>query len=183
MVLLESLNLPMGTTAPDFNLKGVDDKNHSLAEYQDKKALVIIFTCNHCPYVKAVIDRLIKLQKDYKDKGVQLIGINSNDPTHYPDDDFAHMQKIAEELSFNFPYLVDETQGVAKEYKAQCTPDIYVFDEDRKLFYHGRLDDNWQEEKAVTKHELRDALNLLLAGKDSPETQTPSMGCSIKWRE
>ncbi len=182
MTLLESLQLPLGTDIIDFSLPGTDDKIYSPADFADKKALVIIFMCNHCPYVQAILDRLIRFQSDYADKGVQLIGINSNESDNYPDDSFENMKKTAEERGFNFVYLHDESQEAAKAYQAQCTPDIYVFDKNRKLAYHGRLDDNWQDESAVQKQELRASLDAILNGQPVSEIQHPSMGCSIKWR-
>ncbi|MBU1018101.1 thioredoxin family protein [Patescibacteria group bacterium] len=182
MVLLESLQLPMGSDIIDFSLPGTDDKTYSPSNFADKKAVVIIFMCNHCPYVQAILNRLIRLQFHYADKGVQLIGINSNESKNFPDDSFENMKKIAEKKEINFVYLHDESQEVAKVYQAQCTPDIYVFDQGRKLAYHGRLDDNWQEEDAVEKRELRTALDAILESQPVPEPQYPSMGCSIKWR-
>ncbi|MCK5603307.1 thioredoxin family protein [Candidatus Pacearchaeota archaeon] len=182
MVLLKSLQLPMGTNIIDFKLPGTDGKEYSPSNFADKKALVIIFMCNHCPYVKAIIDRLITIQSDYADKGVQIIGINANDADDYPEDSFEAMKEWVEEAGINFVYLRDEDQSVAKVYQAQCTPDIYVFDQNKKLAYHGRLDDNWQQPENVTKSELREALGLILADQPISETQHPSMGCSIKWK-
>ena len=180
MVLLESLNLPLGSDAHDFDLPGIDGKNHSLDSYKGAEALVIIFMCNHCPYVQAVIQRLITLQKEFPD--VKFVGINANDSDGYPEDSFEKMKEYAENWSMNFDYLRDETQEVAKRYKAQCTPDIYVFDENQKLAYHGRIDDNWQHEDQATTEELYDALMALRDGKKPSEQQYPSMGCSIKWK-
>lgn len=172
----------MGTDIIDFSLPATDGKNYSPSDFGDKKVLVIIFMCNHCPYVKGIIDRLIKLQSDYSKKGVQIIGINANDANDYPDDSFENMKKWVKEKGINFIYLCDESQATAKAYKAQCTPDIYVFNHERKLAYHGRLDDNWQEPDKVQKQELRDALDALLSKKPVSEKQQPSMGCSIKWK-
>ncbi len=182
MVLLESLQLPMGSNIIDFSLPATDGKTYSPSDFADKKALVIIFMCNHCPYVKAIIDRLIKLQTHYEDRGVQLIGINSNESENYPEDSFDNMKEWAKEIGINFVYLRDESQEVAKAYQAQCTPDIYVFDQNRKLAYHGRLDDNWQDPENVQKRELREALDTILAGQSVSEEQDPSIGCSIKWK-
>ncbi|MBN2095937.1 thioredoxin family protein [Candidatus Peregrinibacteria bacterium] len=182
MVLLESLQLPMGSDIIDFSLPGTDGKMVSPSDFADKKAWVIIFMCNHCPYVQAILNRLIRLQSDYTDKGVQLIGINSNESDNYPDDSFENMKKTVEEKGINFVYLHDESQEVAKAYQAQCTPDIYMFDQNRKLAYHGRLDDNWQNENEVEKQELRMALDAILEGQAVSEIQHPSMGCSIKWK-
>lgn len=184
MVLLNSENIKLGNPAPDFNLFNVmDGKKYSLEHFTDKKILVVMFICAHCPYVLAIEDRLIQLRKDYESKGVQLIGICANDPTDYEGDRPENLKKRALEKDYGFPYLVDETQEVARVFHAVCTPDIYVYDANRKLAYHGRLDDNWKEESKVTKHELREALNGLLAGKNPAPAQMPSMGCSIKWKK
>lgn len=182
MVLLKSLSLPMGNDIIPFNLPATDGKNYSLADFSDKKILVIIFMCNHCPYVIGVIDRLISIQSDYASKGVQLIGINANDSERYPEDSFEAMQNWVMEKGINFTYLHDESQEVAKAYQAQCTPDIFVFDGNKKLAYHGRIDDNWQQEHLVKKRDLRAALDSILEGGAVEGSQTPSMGCSIKWR-
>lgn len=182
MVLLESTMVPLGTAAHDFNLKGIDDRMYSLKDFADKKILVIIFMCNHCPYVQAVWDRLNNLQNDFKERGVQLVGINPNAANpNYPADNFEEMKKAPEEFGMNFPYLIDETQEVARAYGAACTPDIFVYDKDRKLVYRGRIDDNWQDESAVTKRELACALEASLDYKNVVESQRPSIGCSIKW--
>lgn len=182
MVLLESLKIKLGEPALPFNLKGIDDKIHSLETYSDKKVLVVVFMCNHCPYVQAVWSRLNKLQLEFADKGVQFVGINPNLNPDYPDETFEKMKEYAQKFEMNFPYLQDDTQEVARAYKAQCTPDIYVYDEQRKLAYHGRIDDSWKDESKVTKRELAAALQNLVEGKNAPEMQNPSMGCSIKWR-
>lgn len=191
MTLMKSLNLPLGTDIIDFKLPGTDGKEYSPADFADKKILVIIFMCNHCPYVLAVLDRLNVVQKDYAEKGVQLVGINANDAESYPDDSFENMQKMVKDGKVQFTYLHDESQEVARAYQAQCTPDIYVFDRGRKLAYHGRIDDNWpvrpghpggKDESAVQKQELRAALDALLAGQPITQKQRPTMGCSIKWK-
>jgi peroxiredoxin len=182
MALLKSEMVPLGTSAHDFSLLSTDGNNYSLGSFNDKKVLVIIFMCNHCPYVKAVLDRLIKLQKDYDDKNVQLVGINPNDEENYPEDSFENMKKAVIEKGIPFPYLQDTTQEIAEQYNAVCTPDIYVYGKERKLLYRGRIDDNWQDESNVTKRDLRLAIDAIL--EDSPvfEEQYPSMGCSIKWK-
>ncbi|HLG25517.1 MAG TPA: thioredoxin family protein [Candidatus Gracilibacteria bacterium] len=183
MVLLESFNVPLGTPAPEFSLRGIDDAVHALREYQDAKVLAVIFMCNHCPYVQAQWPRLVELQEKFKDRGVQFIGINANSDADYPEDSFEKMKEYAEKFRMNFPYLRDETQEVGRSYKAQCTPDIFVYDEERKLAYHGRVDDNWKEREKVTRHELQVAVEALLAGRRPSDEQKPAMGCSIKWRE
>ena len=182
MTLLESLPLHLGKDIIPFSLPATDGKGYGPLEFKDKKVLVVIFMCNHCPYVQAVIDRLIAIQADYEDKGVQLIGINANDAEGYPEDSFEAMQAWVDEKGINFPYLHDESQAVAEAYQAQCTPDIYVFDQARKLAYHGRIDNNWKEEEKVTQQDLRDALDAIINGNPVSETQHPSMGCSIKWK-
>lgn len=187
MVLLESEIIPMGTPAGDFSLPGIDGQDYSLDSFKDAKVLAVIFMCNHCPYVQAVWSRLVDLQEKYKDKQVQFVGINPNKNPEYPEEDMDHMKEYAEKFKMNFPYLLDEPQEVARAYKAQCTPDIYVFDEERKLAYHGRVDDNWQEAEKVTSHELDEALGALTEGGAAADKvregeQHPSMGCSIKWR-
>lgn len=183
MVLLESEKVELGTLASDFDLLGTDDKKHSLADFQGKKALVIVFMCNHCPYVQAQWSRLTSLQEKYKDKGVQFVGINANYNPDYPEDSFEKMKEYSEEYNMNFPYLLDESQEVARAYNAQCTPDIFVYDANQKLAYHGRIDDNWKDGDAATSHELDDALAALVAGEEPDREQHPSMGCSIKWRD
>jgi peroxiredoxin len=182
MILLESLKTDLGGAAPSFSLPGTDGKTYSLDDFADSKALIIVFMCNHCPYVHAVIDRLIAIQNDYADRGVQVVGINSNDSSTHPDDSFENMIKFVSERGVNFPYLYDESQKVAEDFGAQCTPDIFVYDQDHALAYHGRIDDSWQDEAAVTKRELCEALDMILAGEKPSSDQNPSMGCSIKWK-
>ena len=177
MTLTESVKGLENTTASDFNLPCIDGKTYSLTDFAEAKVLVVVFICNHCPYVLAVLERLNQLAEKFAEKEVAFIGINSNDSTDYPDDSFEKMK----DLPIKFPYLHDENQAVATKYHAVCTPDIFVFDEKRKLKYHGRIDDNWQEEEKVSQEELREALEKILAGEDVPrEKQNPSMGCSIK---
>ena len=182
MALLNSKMVPLGTEAIDFDLSGTDDRNYSLDFFKDKNVLVIIFMCNHCPYVIAVLSRLIAIQNDYADKGVQLVGINPNDTVKYPDDSFENMKKIVREKNVPFPYLIDESQDIARKYNAVCTPDIYVYGKERTLLYRGRIDDNWQEESKITKKDLREALNAIMKGSPVSQNQVPSMGCSIKWK-
>jgi peroxiredoxin len=169
-------------TATDFSLKGTDGKTYSLDSFKTAKALVIVFTCNHCPYAKASEDRLIEIQNEYVIRGVQLVLINPNDAQSYPDDSFENMITRAREKHFPFPYLWDQTQTIAKAYGAVCTPDVYLYDSSRKLAYHGRIDDNWQEPAKVTRRDLRSALDATLATKPLDFSPVPSMGCSIKWK-
>ncbi len=192
-MLLESLPLHLGKEIIRFSLPATDGKGYGPIDFTDKEILVLIFMCNHCPYIQATIDRMIAIQKDYAEKGVQLLGINANDAEAYPDDSFEAMQVWAKEKGLNFPYLHDESQEVAKAYQAQCTPDIYVFDQKRALRYHGRIDDNWpvrtdvhpggKDESAITKKDLREALDAILAHEPVSLDQKPSMGCSIKWKK
>lgn len=182
MALMYSKGMPLGTAAPDFSLPGIDDKTHTLGSYAAAKVLVVVFTCNHCPYAKACEGRLIAIQKDYAAKGVQLVAINPNNAQAYPDDSFESMKRRASEKGFNFPYLHDESQSVARAYDAACTPDIFVFDGARKLTYNGRIDDNWQDESKVTRRDLRAALDATLQNQAMPFEVVASMGCSIKWK-
>jgi peroxiredoxin len=182
MALTYSEMVPLGKSAPAFKLKGIDGKTHSLDGFKGKKALAVLFICNHCPYVKAIEDRLGALARDYAPKGVQFVGINSNDTDRYPEDSPELMRKQAERAGFEFPYLVDDTQEVARAYGAVCTPDIFVFDSGFKLRYRGRLDDSWKDPSKVSREDLRAALDALLAGGAVDADQIPSMGCSIKWK-
>ena len=173
----------IGSELIPFSLKGTDGKFYSPDDFTGNEILIIMFICNHCPYVKAITDRIVKFQKKYGDKGVQVIGINSNDPGEYPEDSFENMIHFSKERGFNFPYLWDELQNTAKEYDAVCTPDIYLFDKNRILKYRGRLDDNWKDESSVKSRDLERATELVLSGKEINFDQIPSMGCSIKWKQ
>jgi peroxiredoxin len=177
-----SKGMAVGTPAPAFSLQGVDGKTYSLDSFEDAKLLVVIFTCNHCPYAQALEQRFIELQNDYGPKGVKLCAINPNDDRSHPEDSFAHMQARARANGWNFPYLRDDTQRVARAYDAACTPDIFVFDAQRKLAYNGRCDDSWKDASKVTKRDLRRALDQLLAGGAVDFEVQPALGCSIKWK-
>jgi len=174
-------NLKIGDKALDFSLNGTDDKTHSLNDYGSKH-VVVIFSCNHCPYVRAWEDRMVKIQADYASKGVQLIGINANDALKYPDDSFQNMKLRAREKKFNFPYLRDEDQKVAKSYGAERTPEVFLFDKNRMLQYHGAIDDNYDDPSAVKVHYLRNALEALTNGTKVPIPETAPVGCSVKWK-
>lgn len=174
-------HLKLGDKAIDLTLIGVDDKTHSLSDYANK-LLVVIFSCNHCPYVRAWEDRLVKIQLDYANRGVQLITINSNDASKYPDDDFPGMKERARLKNFNFPYLHDMEQKVAKSYGAQRTPEVFLFDVQKILRYHGTIDDNYDDPRAVKIHYLRNALDALLQGKKVSLGETEPVGCTIKWK-
>lgn len=178
---LGTVGLPLESPAVDFDLKGVDGKSHSLKSFADKKALVIVFSCNHCPYVQAYEDRMVQLQKDYANKGVTLVAINSNDETGYPEDSYPNMIKRAKDRGFNFPYLRDESQEIARKYGAICTPHVFAFDQQRKLQYKGRIDDNRNPELVKTK-DLRNALDAILGGQRPSSQETRPFGCSVKWK-
>ncbi|MBS1494886.1 MAG: thioredoxin family protein [Bacteroidetes bacterium] len=182
-MLLQSTQHNLNTPAVNFNLQGTDNHYYSLEDFKDKEILIIIFMCNHCPYVKAVIERFVKFQEKYKDRSVQLLAINPNDVQTYPQDSFENMVKFHSEHKMNFPYLIDETQDTARAYEAVCTPDIYLYDSNRELKYRGRLDNNWKDENNVTHKDLEIVTDLLLDKQNiSKLEQVPSMGCSIKWK-
>ena len=183
MALTENQDVPPGTPCPDFRLRSVDGREFARDDFRDQPVLVVLFICNHCPYVQAIEDRIVALAREYGPRGVQLIGICANDPTDYPDDRPERLLARWRELGYGFPYLIDATQDVARAFDAVCTPDIFVYGPDRKLAYHGRLDDNWQQAAKVTRRELAGALDALLAGRAPAGMQHPSMGCSIKWRK
>ena len=174
--------LKIGSSSPEFELRNIDGKRYSLSSFADKKALIVIFSCNHCPYVQAYEGRIKQIQEDYKDKGVLVIAINSNEDKNYPDDSFENMKKRAAEQKFNFLYLRDEDQSVARAFDATHTPEIFLFDKERKLAFHGKIDDNWQEPGKVQNHYLKNALDELLAGKEISVPETFTIGCTIKWK-
>jgi len=173
--------LKTGDKAVSFALRGIDDKQHSLHDYSGKH-IVMIFSCNHCPYVRAWEDRMIKIQTDYAPKNVQLIAINSNDDIKYPDDNFSKMKERAREKRFNFPYLHDEDQKVASAYGAERTPEVFLFDTSLVLRYHGTIDDNYDDPNGVKENYLRDALDATIAGRKVPSAETEPIGCTIKWK-
>lgn len=177
-----AFTLEIGQTAPDFNLPGVDGKSWSLASFKDAKLLVIVFSCNHCPYVVGSEDRMIALAKEYASRGVTMVAINSNETDDHPEDSFEHTVARAKEKQFPFPYLRDESQEVARLYGALRTPHFYVFDGLRKLRYTGRMDDNPKDARLARTHELRDALDDLLAGREVRVPVTNPIGCNVKWR-
>ena len=176
--------LPLGTVAPDFNLVDTTtDKLVSLKEAMGKQATLIMFICNHCPFVLHVNSELVKLANDYKNSGIGFVAISSNDVENYPQDSPELMKKHAEQAGYSFPYLYDETQEVAKAYDATCTPDFFLFDSELKLVYRGQLDNSRPSlEKPVTGKDIRNALDAILAGKEVDQKQIPSMGCNIKWK-
>lgn len=183
MALTPSTMLDLGTKAPDFHLPDTEGKSFALDDFKDAPALLVIFLCNHCPYVKHVRHELARLGRDYQNKGVAVVGISSNDVATHPDDSPEMMRKEKAEVGYTFPYLYDESQEVARAYQAACTPDFFLFDGDRKLVYRGQLDDSRPGNPVpVTGKDLRDALDAVLAGTPVPDKQRPSMGCNIKWK-
>ena len=174
--------LQLNAKAPDFNLPGIDGKNHSLASFKNSKLLIVVFSCNHCPFVIGSEDRMNKLFADYSPKGVGMVAINSNETEGHPTDSLEHMVQRAKEKNFRFPYVRDDTQQVALAYGALRTPHFYVFDQARNLRYTGRMDDNPRNPGKETTHELRDALDDLLAGKSPRVPVTNPLGCNVKWK-
>src|SRR5437660_12619879 len=177
-----AFTLSLGQKAPDFNLPGVDGKHHSLADFKNAKLLVVVFSCNHCPFVVGSEERMKKFVADYAPRGVTMVAINSNESENHPTDSFDHMVKRAKERGLNFPYLRDESQSVALRYGALRTPHFYVFDADRKLRYTGRMDDNPRTPGQEKTHELRDAVDALLAGRQPAVPATNPIGCNVKWK-
>lgn len=183
MALTPSTMLPLGTPAPDFRLPDTQGRIVSLSDFKDCPALLVIFMCNHCPYVQHIRAGLAQLARDYIPRGVGIVGINANDVERYPEDSPAKMAEEVKKAGYIFPYLFDETQEVAKAYRAACTPDFFLFDRDRRLVYRGQFDDSRPGNGIpVTGRDLRAALDALLAGKPVPANQKPSMGCNIKWK-
>ena len=175
--------LPLGTAAPDFKLPDTNGKIVSLADFRDQAALLVVFMCNHCPYVVHIRAGLAQLARDYAAKNVGVVGINSNDAENYPSDSPAMMKNEVEAIGYTFPYLYDESQAVAKAYRAACTPDIFLFDKNRKLVYRGQFDDSRPGNGiTVTGKDLRAALDAVLAGRPVSENQKASLGCNIKWK-
>lgn len=184
MARTESTMLELGTRAPDFSLPDTQGKQVSLNDFADAKGLLVVFMCNHCPYVIHIRDALVEFAKEYQPQGLAVVAINSNDAVNYPDDGPEKMAEAAAEHGFSFPYLYDETQEVAKAYKAACTPDFFLFDSEQKLFYRGQFDDSRPRNDApVTGVDLRAAVDALLNDEEPPEEQKPSLGCNIKWKE
>lgn len=183
MSLTYSPPVQMHEPIPLFELPDAHGRTYTLGDWGNKTVLVVVFTCNHCPYAQAVRPQLITLWQMLQDhkKSIQFIAINSNDASTYPDDAIERMAD--EQYAYPFPYLCDETQEVAREFGAVCTPDIFVYDRNRHLQYRGRLNDNWQEPTKATSHDLHDAIHALLRGERPAMAQQPSMGCSLKWKE
>jgi len=183
MALTPSTMLPLGTSAPPFSLPDVSGKTVSIANFQNAPALLVMFICNHCPYVKHVRTGLAQLARDYQAKGAAIVAISSNDVVSHPDDSPAKMAVEAKEAGYTFPYLYDESQAVAKSYQAACTPDFFLFNREKQLVYRGQLDDSRPGNGVpVTGKDLRAALDAVLAGKPVATEQKPSIGCNIKWK-
>ncbi|PIQ84990.1 MAG: thioredoxin family protein [Candidatus Omnitrophica bacterium CG11_big_fil_rev_8_21_14_0_20_45_26] len=183
MALVESVTVPLNSKMPAFSLTDPSGQSYDSKTLTGPKGLLIAFTCNHCPYAIAVWPRLIHLAAEAKEKGVNTVAINPNIHPDYPEDAPSQMISEIKKRGISFPYLIDETQATAKLFNAQCTPDLYLYDTRQKLVYHGRFDDNWQDESKVKKQDLKDAIQNLAAGKPIAGKQFPSMGCSIKWRD
>ncbi|MHC4649019.1 MAG: thioredoxin family protein [Planctomycetota bacterium] len=175
--------LPLGTSAPDFSLPDIGGNIVSLADFKDARALLVIFMCNHCPFVKHILTDLVKMAKEYQQKGLAVVGINSNDVTGFPEDRPEMMAELAKKAHFTFGYLYDETQQVAKAYRAACTPDFFLFGSERRLVYRGQMDDSRPGNNIpITGSDLRAACDAALEGKHISESQRPSIGCNIKWK-
>jgi peroxiredoxin len=174
--------LNIGQRAPDFVLPGVDGKDHSLTEFKGKRVVVVVFTCNHCPYIQAYEERLLSLQRTFASRGVQFIAINANDSVAYPEDGFDNMVKHAQKKRFNFPYLRDKTQLIARAYGARYTPEAFVLNSLFRVRYIGRIDDNWQHPAKVKSHDLRSAIEAVLAHKKVENPVTHAIGSTIKWK-
>lgn len=182
MIAEKGKGISIGSKLPHFDLPATDGKNYSEKNFEGKKILAIIFTCNHCPYAQAYQERIKALQTKFGAKGLQVIAVNSNDAVNYPDDGFPQMVVRAKEKKFNFPYLRDENQEIARAFGAQVTPDCFLFGKNRKLVYRGRVDDNWQDEKAVTAKDLENAIESALRGEKVKISEASAIGCSIKWK-
>jgi peroxiredoxin len=185
MVKTASTMMPLGAEAPDFSLPNtIDDKVMSLADFKEKQALLMMFICNHCPFVVHVQEELARVGRDYQDKDIAIVAVSANDANNYPDDAPALLKERAEQLGYTFPYLYDESQSTAKAYSAACTPDFFLFDADRKLVYRGQMDSSRPGNNIpVTGVDLRRAIDALLDGQSISTDQTPSIGCNIKWKE
>ncbi len=184
MVSLETPVCDYGRPAPGFSLPGVDGRVWTLDECRGENGLLVMFICNHCPYVQAVRDRIVRDARELLDYGIRSVAIMSNDPADYPEDGFEQMQRVAREFDFPFPYLLDETQAVAKAYGAVCTPDFFGYNRDMALQYRGRLDaSRKQAAPADARRDLFEAMRQVALTGQGPQDQIPSIGCSIKWRE
>jgi peroxiredoxin len=183
MVNTPSTMVPLGKPAPSFSLPDTAGKVVSLDDYKGSPALLVVFLCNHCPFVKHVLPQFVELAREYQQRGAGIVGINSNDVSHYPDDAPEKMAELSKAMDFPFPYLYDESQQVARSYGAACTPDFYLFDKDGRLVYRGQMDDSRPGNgRPVTGADLRAAMDAVLAGQPVSDDQKPSIGCNIKWK-
>jgi hypothetical protein len=176
------MTLALSAACPPFELPGTDDEMHSLASFDEKKILVVIVSCNHCPYVVAWEPRMVSIANEYLARGVAFIAVNANDTTTHASDGILPMKQRARERSFPFPYVRDDPQDFVRALGARYTPEVFVFDGERKLRYHGRIDDNHRDAKSVKSHDLKNALDALLRNEDPPVKQTTPVGCSVKWK-
>ena len=183
MVRMETPVCEFGKPAVDFALPGVDGKRWTLDDCRGEKGLLVMFICNHCPYVKSIRERLVRDTRELRDLGINSVAIMANDPDEYPEDSFDNMRRVAEEFDFPFPYLIDETQEVARAYGAVCTPDFFGYNADLELQYRGRLDESRKEPVPGARRDLFEAMKQVAETGRGPEQQIPSMGCSIKWKE
>jgi peroxiredoxin len=183
MALVASIHVDLGWQLPDLELKDIGGNPVRLAAQMGEKGLLVAFTCNHCPYALAVWPRLIRQAQAFRKLGVNTVAVNPNIHPDYPEDSVPAMKEKIAEWGIDFPYLADETQDAARIFEAQCTPDIYLFGTDGRLYYHGRIDDYWKDEAKVTRQELVPAVEALVAGRAAPQPQHPTIGCSIKWRD
>jgi len=182
MALVASIHVDLGWKMPDVELQRPEGGNVALADCAGENGLLVVFTCNHCPYALAVWPRLIKHAKALRGMGVNTVAVNPNIHPDFPEDSMPVMLEKIKEWGIDFPYLADETQAVSRTFDAQCTPDLYLFDKDGSLYYHGRIDDYWKDEEKVTQQELIPAAEALAAGHPAPQPQHPTIGCSIKWK-
>jgi len=182
MALVASIHVDLGWKLPNMQLQNTSLQNVQLHDFMGKNGLLIAFTCNHCPYAIAVWPRLIRHAKTLRKQGINTIAINSNIHPDFPEDSIPAMQEKIKAWGIDFPYLADASQEVAKTFDAQCTPDLYLFNHDNSLYYHGRIDDYWKDESKVTTEELLPAAQAMLSGQPAPKIQHPTIGCSIKWR-
>ena len=181
MALIQSASIQLGKTLEHFSLKDPEGNEIQSQSLVGKNGFLVAVMCNHCPYANAIWKRLVVVAEFAKKLDISTVAINPNIHPNYPEDSPAHMVDKIKEMDIFFPYLIDENQEVTKQMGAMCTPDLFLFDAEQKLYYHGRLDDNWRDEKSVKEEELREAIMLLFSKQNPPEIQHPSMGCSIKW--
>jgi hypothetical protein len=176
------MSLAIQSPCPSFELRGTDDQDHSLASFADHELLVVVVSCNHCPYVIAYEERMVALAREYAARNVGWVNVNGNDATRYPDDGMQRMKSRSRERGFPFPYVRDDTQAFVRALGARFTPEVFVFDRERKLRYHGRIDDNHRDPARVTSQDLKNALDALLGGTEPPVAETVAFGCSVKWK-